>query len=131
MKFATVLSALATAGSAHYTFPRVQGDASDWSTVRQTQNWQHNGPVTDVSSSAMTCYQNGGAAPSTHTVAAGSSITFASAPNVFHPGPLLAYMAKAPGSAKDFSGAGNVWFKVYQDSPSVSGGQYSWPAEGM
>lgn len=30
-------------------------------------------------------------------------------------------MAKAPGRAKDFDGAGNVWFKVFELGPQFSG----------
>lgn len=101
--------------------------------VRKTANWQHNGPVTDVSSSAIRCYQlsagNGGA--TTANFKAGDTITWLSAPNIFHPGALSAYMAKAPGRAADFDGSGQVWFKVYQDMPTMANGQYSWPSEGM
>ncbi len=39
-------------------------------------------------------------------------------------------MAKAPGEAADFDGAGPVWFKVFQDMPAASGGQYAWPSDG-
>lgn len=114
------------------TFPKLSG-TSDWSVVRKTANWQHNGPVTDVSSSAIRCYQlssgNGGA--TTANFRAGDTITWESAPNIFHPGALSAYMAKAPGNAADFDGSGQVWFKVYQDMPTTANGQWSWPSEGM
>ncbi|KAI1107278.1 glycoside hydrolase family 61 protein [Jackrogersella minutella] len=116
----------------HYTFPKLAGTA-DWSSVRQTANFQSNGPVTDVNSDAIRCYQRAaGGAPDTTEVKAGSQITWVAAPNIYHPGALSAYMAKVPSgqTAADFDGSGNVWFKVYQDMPTTSGGQYTWPSNG-
>lgn len=45
---------------------------------------------------------------------------------------LSAYMAKVPSgqTAADFDGSGKVWFKVFQDMPTTSGGQYTWPSNG-
>lgn len=41
-------------------------------------------------------------------------------------------MAKVPSgqTAASFDGSGKVWFKVYQDMPTTSGGQYTWPSNG-
>ncbi|KAI3337293.1 lytic polysaccharide monooxygenase [Xylariaceae sp. AK1471] len=116
----------------HYTFPKLAGTA-DWSSVRQTANFQSNGPVTDVSSDAIRCYQqSSGGAPSISQVKAGGQITWTVAPSIYHPGALSAYMAKAPAgqTAGTWDGKGAVWFKVFQDAPSVSGGQYVWPSNG-
>lgn len=64
----------------------------------------------------------------TQTVAAGSSVGFKASPNIFHPGPLQFYMAKVPeGQSLDsWDGAGTVWFKIYAEKATSSGGQLSW-----
>jgi hypothetical protein len=111
------------------TFPALTG-TSDWSVVRTTSNFQNNGPVTDVSSSQVRCYElnPGKGAPNTQSVAAGSSVTFKVAPNLYHPGPLLFYMAKVPvgKTAKDWDGSGNVWFKIYEEKSTVANGGLAW-----
>ena len=98
--------------------------------VRTTSNFQSNGPVTDVSSSQVRCYElsPGKGAPNTQSVAAGSSVTFKVSPNLFHPGPLLFYMAKVPAgkTAKDWDGSGNVWFKIYEEKATVANGGLAW-----
>ncbi|KAI0883430.1 glycoside hydrolase family 61 protein [Annulohypoxylon maeteangense] len=153
MKAVTAFALLAAGVQAapHYTFPKLAG-TSDWSSVRQTANFQSNGPVTDVNSNAIRCYQRAaGGAPDTTDVKAGGQITWVAAPNIYHPGgsihregldthdlymneiyALSAYMAKVPSgkTAADFDGSGAVWFKVYQDMPTASGGQYTWPSNG-
>ncbi|KAI1333683.1 glycoside hydrolase family 61 protein [Xylariaceae sp. FL0016] len=133
MKFTTAAACFLSAVNAapHYTFPNLAGTAA-WSSVRQTANFQSNGPVTDVSSEAIRCYQRAGAAPDTTAIKAGGQITWTAAPNIYHPGALSAYMAKVPSgkTAADWDGSGEVWFKVYQDMPTTSGGQYTWPSNG-
>ncbi|RYP60905.1 hypothetical protein DL771_010340 [Monosporascus sp. 5C6A] len=133
MKVLAGLALLASAAQAapHYTFPNLAGESA-WSSVRQTANFQSNGPVTDVNSQAIRCYERspGTAAPSTTAVRAGGQITFVAAPSIYHPGALSAYMAKAPGKAASFDGSGPVWFKVYQDMPTLANGQYQWPSDG-
>lgn len=126
-----VLLASAAQAAPHYTFPNLAGESA-WSSVRQTANFQSNGPVTDVNTQAIRCYERspGTAAPSTTAVRAGGQITFVAAPSIYHPGALSAYMAKAPGKAADFDGSGPVWFKVYQDMPTLANGQYQWPSDG-
>lgn len=101
--------------------------------IRTTQNRYSNGPVTDVNSPLMTCYElnPGAGAPRTLSVTAGSTITFNTA-GIFHPGPLHFYMAKVPAgrTAANFDGKGAVWFKIYQDGPSGFGtGQLRWPSD--
>ncbi|KAI1268537.1 glycoside hydrolase [Xylariaceae sp. FL1019] len=116
----------------HYTFPHLTGTA-DWSSVRQTANFQSNGPVTDVTSEAIRCYERAaGGAPKTTPVNAGGQISWDVAPNIYHPGALSAYMARVPSgqTAASWDGTGAVWFKVFQDLPTVSGGQYTWPSNG-
>lgn len=115
------------------TFPKLAGTA-DWTSARKTANWQSNGPVTDVTSAAIRCYQlaPGNEGATTQEFKAGSTITWVAAPSIYHSGALSAYMAKAPSGTKaaDWDGDGAVWFKVYQDMPTISGNQYIWPSEG-
>ncbi|KAI1769584.1 glycoside hydrolase family 61 protein [Hypoxylon sp. FL1150] len=131
---AFALMAVGAQAAPHYTFPNLSG-TSAWSSVRQTANFQSNGPVTDVNSDAIKCYQNAaGGAPDTTAVQAGGKISWVAAPNIYHPGgsALSAYMAKVPSgqTAASFDGSGKVWFKVFQDMPTTSGGQYTWPSNG-
>lgn len=97
--------------------------------MRQTLNYQSNAGVTDVNSQQIRCYTNGVRGVNTLSVAAGSSVTFKSAPTIFHQGPLQFYLAKVP-SGQDINswdGSGNVWFKIYADQMSMQNGQASWP----
>ncbi|ERT01158.1 uncharacterized protein SPSK_07884 [Sporothrix schenckii 1099-18] len=131
MKISALL--FAAAANAHYTFPHIQGTA-DWQTVRMTANHYSNGPVTDVSSEAIRCYQltpGGGGSTSTSAVKAGGTVTWSANPNIYHPGALSAYMAKVPEgkTLANWDGSGSVWFKVYQDMPSGGGGQMNWPSQ--
>jgi len=122
----------AAAANAHYTFPDliVGGKATgDWYNVRKTANWQSNGPVTDVTSAAIRCYElSAGSPATTATVSAGSSVGFTVAPDIFHPGPLAFYMAQAPSNISSWDGTGSVWFKISQDQPSGTQGNWNWPS---
>ncbi|KAH5670374.1 hypothetical protein HBI21_187020 [Parastagonospora nodorum] len=94
MKTSTVLLAAASVASAHYTLPIVNGDSA-WTHVRQAKNWQDNGFVGDVTSSAIRCNQLS-PGKSTLSVAAGSSVKVNVNPNAYHPGPFQSYLAKMP-----------------------------------
>ncbi|KAL2194512.1 glycoside hydrolase family 61 protein [Corynascus similis CBS 632.67] len=138
MKFASSLAVLAAAGAqAHYTFPKAgTGGAltGEWEAVRVTENRYSHGPVTDVSSTELTCYQAAAqGAPQTLDVKAGDSVTFSVDSELGHPGPLQFYMAKVPSgqTAADFDGSGAVWFKIYHDGPSGLGTEsITWPSSG-
>ncbi|KAK4109844.1 lytic polysaccharide monooxygenase [Canariomyces notabilis] len=138
MKFAASVALLAAAGAqAHYTFPGTSYNgqvSADWETVRLTTNRYSHGPVTDVNSQEMTCYQTGtSGAPKILSVQAGSNVTFRVDPSIQHPGPLQFYMAKVPSgqTAATFDGKGAVWFKIYQDGPSGLGtSSITWPSSG-
>lgn len=110
-------------------FPAIAGTA-DWSSVRTTANHYSNGPVTDVTSSALRCYElnPGTGAASTTSVAAGGSVSFKVTPNIFHQGPLQFYMAKVPSgkTAANWDGSGNVWFKIYTEKANVANGALTW-----
>ncbi|KAM0329277.1 hypothetical protein ACHAQA_004582 [Verticillium albo-atrum] len=136
MKFLSVFlpTALLQAASAHYVFPAISSGGqspTNWQHVRQTANYQTTGPITNVASSQMTCYElnPGRGAPATLDVAAGSSVSFSSNPSIFHPGPAIAYLARVPSgqSASTWSGQGAVWFKVWQDNASITSSGISWP----
>ncbi|KAK0751859.1 glycoside hydrolase [Schizothecium vesticola] len=141
MKLSGSLAVLAAAGAqAHYTFAGTLYNGqrtADWEAVRMTENRYHNGPITDVRSEAMTCYElnPGRGAARTLGVTAGStvSITTGGGTSIFHPGPTHFYLAKVPAgqTAATFSGKGAVWFKIAQDQPRGLGtGSLSWETEG-
>ncbi len=97
-------------------------------------NHNSNGPVTDVMSEDIRCYQlshGGGGSTSTFSAKAGGAISWAASPNIFHPGALSAYMAKVPAgqTAASFDGSGAVWFKIYQEMPTMAGSGMSWASQ--
>ncbi|KAK0610350.1 glycoside hydrolase [Bombardia bombarda] len=140
MKLTTSIAVLAAAGvQAHYTFPKSAVSASalspEWESIRTTENHYSHGPVQDVTSAAMTCYElsPGTPAPKTAAITAGSNFTFSVDTTIGHPGPLHFYMAKVPAgkTAATFDGKGAVWFKIYQDGPKGLGtGTITWPSDG-
>jgi hypothetical protein len=91
-------------------------------------NYQSNSGLSDVTSDQIRCYTSGTKAAQTQVVAAGSSVGFKASPNIFHPGPLQFYMAKVPsGQTLDtWDGKGQVWFKIYAEQATTTGGQLSW-----
>ena len=105
-----------------------------WEYVRMTVNHYSNAPVTDVTSPDIRCYQagNGGSSTQTANVTAGTTVGFSSSPATYHPGPLSFYMAKAPAgiSAAEFDGAGDVWFKIWEDHPKITPSSITWPNTG-
>jgi len=73
-----------------------------------------NSPVRDLTSSGATCNVQTNKATDTVSVTAGGMIGFQTDPGttVFHVGPGAMYLGKAPGSAADWDGSGQNWFKV-------------------
>ncbi len=131
MRFLTPLLWLATAAQAHYNFPSMNAGTA-WSNVRQWTGYYTFDPVTDVLSEDIRCNVNGSTsfAASTLSVAAGSTLKWAANPDIYHPGPLLAYMAKVPDgkTAANWDGSGTVWFKIYEDHPTVGTSALIWPS---
>ncbi|PNH48382.1 hypothetical protein VD0004_g10 [Verticillium dahliae] len=127
MKAATALLSLAHLASAHYTFRTVEFDGqptSEWGIIRKTANFETAGPIEDVTSEQLTCYELN---PGSHgagvlDVQAGAAVSFTSSPAIFHPGPSLAYLAKVPAgtSVSDWDGKGAVWFKIWQDEAIIT-----------
>lgn len=138
MKFPTPFLALATVAQAHYNFPSmISGSTTTpaWSHVRQWTGYYTFDPVQDVSSLDIRCNVNGSTAfaPNTLSIAAGSTVGFSANPDIYHPGPLLVYMAKVPAgkTAANFDGSGAVWFKIYQEGPTFGGQALVWPTDSM
>ena len=91
--------------------------SSDFQYVRETTNHYDNSPVTNVSDTQIRCYELAGRpAANVSTAAAGSTIGFKANLAVYHPGPLLVYMAKVPAGqdVNSWTADGSVWFKIYQ-----------------
>lgn len=87
----------------------------------------------DVTTEAIRCHQlnpGGGGSTSTLLVEAGRNISWVSSPGIYHSGPVSVYMAKVPigQTAATFDGSGEVWFKIYQELPTI--GKYVDPYEG-
>ena len=137
MRSATPLLALASVAHAHYNFPQMiyaGTTGTAWSNVRQWTGYYTYDPVTTVSTTDIRCNVNGSAAfaPSILSVAAGSTLGFTVNPDIYHPGPLMAYMAKVPSgkTAANWDGSGNVWFKIYEQGPIFGGSALVWPSNG-
>ncbi|KAL5526634.1 hypothetical protein ACEPAF_8358 [Sanghuangporus sanghuang] len=97
--------------SAHYIWTTLIAGGTTTSTaaVRQPQN---NSPVTDVTSSDITCNVNPSSASATVDVPAGSTVGFQLDNTVYHQGPAAIYLGQAPGSAAEWDGSGANWFKI-------------------
>jgi hypothetical protein len=109
------------------------GTTADWQYVRQTANYQSNGPVTDVTSDAILCYQRaaGAEGAATLNVTAGQELAYNAKASISHPGPMAFYIAKVPAgaTAATFDGKGKVWSKIYQDHPTINS-KMNWPTQG-
>jgi hypothetical protein len=137
MKLLSPFIAFAPLASAHYNFPSMIYNGAitpAWQYVRQWTNYYAYTPVQDVTSLDIRCNVNGtkAFAPSTLSVAAGSSLGFTVDPDIYHAGPALAYMAKVPTgqTAANWDGSGSVWFKVWQVGPVFGGQALTWPTDG-
>ncbi|KAF2666403.1 cellulose-growth-specific protein, partial [Microthyrium microscopicum] len=104
----------------------------EWQFVRMTTNHYSNGPVLDLSSPAMACYEDRSRKPAgVFPLSAGATVNFKSNAGIFHPGPLLFYMAKVPAgqSADKWEPKGDVWFKIAQSTVSGNGGSMQFSAK--
>ncbi|KAG6812109.1 hypothetical protein H0H92_004338 [Tricholoma furcatifolium] len=113
--------------TAHYTFPDLYVNntvTSDWEYVRETANYQSQAPVTDVTSSAIRCYElddNSATNAGIATVVAGSTVGFHADNTMGHPGYFSAYMTPAsPAANSNDAGLGSTWFKIWEWPPSYS-----------
>ena len=103
--FAAALAALQGV-TAHYIWTDVNGNRA---AVRQPVN---NSPVEDVTSNAIRCNNNPGAASTVLSVAAGSSVSWKLDNTLYHTGPASLYLGKAPSSVSSWDGSGANWFKI-------------------
>lgn len=104
---------------------------TEWEYVRETYNHYSLGPVTDVTSTNMTCWQltAGDEGTSTITVTAGSTLSFEVTPAIYHPGPLSIWLGQVPSgeTAATWDGSGAYWTKIYQDQAIITTSSISWP----
>ncbi|KAH9912624.1 glycoside hydrolase [Epithele typhae] len=119
------LATVAISAHAHFTMQYVWDDGVDEGLNSYIRIPPNNNPVTDVTSTDLTCNVNGlsGSSVETLTIPAGSSITFEwhqhdqrtgeDAISGGHKGPVQVYVAKAPTTAAEFDGQGSVWTKIY------------------
>ncbi|KAG8833266.1 hypothetical protein FRC17_011041 [Serendipita sp. 399] len=130
--FSTIVFAVAVAQQAlaHYRFLGING-SGEYDYIRLYANHYSNGPITNVQSTDIRCNLQAPTTTGTLTVAAGSTATFSVYTSIGHPGPLLWYMAKAPGTVNGWDGSGNVWFKIGQTGATFSNGAMSWPSSGL
>ncbi|KAG8921878.1 hypothetical protein FRC00_008102 [Tulasnella sp. 408] len=134
---ATLLAQAVLPSLAHYTFPKLLiGNppiaTNDWQFVVKTLNADTGAPLTDPTSNLFRCYAtNTAAKTSVYTVNAGTVIGFKSNVPIDHPGHLSIYMAKVNPSSGTDPGSGNVWFKVAQWSPTITGTTWNFPSQGQ
>ncbi|KAL1612693.1 hypothetical protein SLS60_000922 [Paraconiothyrium brasiliense] len=87
-----------------------------------------------VTSNQIRCYELSPGAPAqgTYEVAAGSTLGFTAQSSISHPGTLQFYMAKVPSgqTASTWDGSGNVWFKIFEQGPTITAGGLTWPSQG-
>ncbi|KAI0311738.1 glycoside hydrolase [Amylostereum chailletii] len=120
---------------AHFTMQYVWLDGTDEGQNNYIRAPPSNNPVTDVTSTDLTCNVNGlsGASVDTISIDSGATITFEwhqhaqrtgeDAISGGHKGPVQVYIAKAPTTAAEFDGQGSVWTKIYSSgllNPSTS-----------
>ncbi|KAF5387879.1 hypothetical protein D9615_000830 [Tricholomella constricta] len=125
MKLAVSLLATAALANAHFTMQYLWSNGVDEGKNVYIRVPPSNSPVTDVTSTDLTCNVNGlsGAGVSTLTIPAGATMTFEwhqhdqrtgeDPISAGHKGPVQVYIAKAPSTAASFNGQGAVWTKIY------------------
>ncbi|KIY74315.1 lytic polysaccharide monooxygenase [Cylindrobasidium torrendii FP15055 ss-10] len=124
---ALLLFALAPLAFAHYTFPSliVNGTTTaEWEYVRITENHYSQGPLEDVTSDSIRCYElddTSAASAGIATVSAGSNVGFKASNTMGHPGYFSAYLSTAvPSADSESAGLGSTWFKIWEWSPSYA-----------
>jgi len=119
------LTALAATVNAHFTLQYIWVNGVDQGQNNFLRVPPNNNPVTDVTSTDLTCNVNGltGSGVNTVTIPQGANITFEwhqhaqrtgeDAISGGHKGPVQVYIAKAPSTSASFDGQGAVWTKIY------------------
>ncbi|KDQ15459.1 glycoside hydrolase family 61 protein [Botryobasidium botryosum FD-172 SS1] len=116
---------LANSAMAHFTLQYAWLNGKDSGQNTYLRVPPTNNPVTDVTSTDITCNVGGtsGSGVATGTIAAGQQVTLEwhqhaqrtgeDAISGGHKGAVQVYIAKAPSTAASFNGQGAVWTKVY------------------
>ncbi|KAI0053817.1 lytic polysaccharide monooxygenase [Auriscalpium vulgare] len=125
MKLALSILASAALANAHFTMQYIWVNGVDQGLNTNIRIPPNNNPVTDVTSTDLTCNVNGlsGSGVSTVSIPAGANITFEWHQHAQrtgedpisggHKGAVQVYVAKAPSTAASFDGQGAVWTKIY------------------
>ncbi|GJE84995.1 glycoside hydrolase family 61 protein [Phanerochaete sordida] len=125
LAFLSLLALLTASAHAHFTMQYIWINGADQGQNVDIRVPPNNNPVTDVTSTDLTCNVGGlsGAGVGTATVPAGATLTFEwhqhaqrtgeDAISGGHKGPVQVYIAKAPSTAAAFDGQGTVWTKIY------------------
>ncbi|KAF9463069.1 glycosyl hydrolase family 61-domain-containing protein [Collybia nuda] len=112
--------------NAHFTMQYIWNNGVDEGKNLYVRIPPSNNPVTDVTSTDLTCNVNGlsGSTVSTLSISSGATITFEwhqhdqrtgeDPISAGHKGPVMVYVAKAPSTAASFNGQGAVWTKIYE-----------------
>jgi len=135
---ALVVLLASTLVEAHYkaSFVVYGGQSSaPWEYTRKAANYQSNGPVTDVKSAAFSCYQltpGGGGTTKTLNVTAGQTFAQGWEADISHPGVASMWLSKVPAgeTAATYDGNAKQWFKIWQDTPTFTGGKINWADQG-
>ncbi|KAH8684487.1 glycoside hydrolase, partial [Tricladium varicosporioides] len=106
-----------------YTTPQYVNDGNDLSPIQAPFGTGPNIPRNQLFDNDMRCNVNAAYANETLKVKPGTKLgfeVFSNPPTIYHPGPLMAYMAKVPAgkTAQNWDGDGKVWFKIYEDFPT-------------
>ncbi|KAJ4298112.1 hypothetical protein N0V90_006011 [Kalmusia sp. IMI 367209] len=130
----SVLSTVAVAGAlfleaanGHYIFQKLTANGVQGAVYQNIRpNTNNNSPVTDLASNDLRCNVGGasGAATTTVSVAAGSTVTFTADIAVYHQGPVSFYLTKAASTAAASDGS-TPWFKIKEIGPTFPGGTWN------
>ncbi|RPA82024.1 hypothetical protein BJ508DRAFT_414300 [Ascobolus immersus RN42] len=113
---ALVILGAASEALAHYRFNALIANGQVQPEFKYIRKWQpiySNGPVENVQSPNLRCNVNAQPDPEVITVSAGSQVGFTVDQAIIHPGPYMAYMARAPTDITRWDGNGD-WFKIWE-----------------
>ncbi|KAL0632633.1 hypothetical protein Q9L58_008481 [Maublancomyces gigas] len=131
---AVILAACSDVAYAHYRFAWLTAGGvkgTEYQNIRKNTNM--NSPVTITTSNDIRCNVGAsGTGTVTKSVASGSSVTFTLDTPVYHQGPIIWYLGKAPAgqTAASWDGSGANWVKFKQEGPTFSNGASTWPMTG-
>ncbi|KAI5791788.1 glycoside hydrolase [Peziza echinospora] len=118
---------------AHYRFTKLIANGAtqaEWKYIRQYDNINSRGPVTNVLSNDIRCNLGGsstGGVVDVLDVSAGTTVGFVADAVVGHPGPFNAYLGKAPSDVKTWDGSGANWFRIWQKgTTSITSSGMTW-----